>query len=62
MATDTQHEVVITDVKIAFWSMVVFMVKMALASIPATIILTIFYFIIAAILGGLGGLLGDLPY
>ena len=62
MATDTQHEVVVTDVKMPFWSMVVFMVKLALASIPAAIILAIVYFIIAAILGGLGGLLRSLPY
>ena len=56
MPTDTQHEVVVTDVKMPFWSMVVFMVKLALASIPAAIIISIIYLIAAAILGGLGGL------
>ena len=56
MPIDTQHEVVVTDVKMRFWSMVVFMVKLALASIPAAIILfaiyAIAYAIFLAIFGG----------
>ena len=45
----------VVDVAMPFWSMVVFMVKWAIASIPALIIL----FIIAAILMGIfGGYLG----
>lgn len=60
MPTDTQHEVVVTDVKVPFWSMVVFMIKLALASIPATIIISIIYLVAIAILGGLGGLFGTL--
>jgi len=34
-----RREVVVTDVKIPFWSMVVLMVKWAIAAIPAVIIL-----------------------
>ncbi len=37
----TKNEVVITDIKMPFWSMVVFMVKWAIAAIPAIIILAI---------------------
>ena len=65
MASDIQDEVVVINIRMPFWSMVVFMVKLALASIPAAIILTIIYFIAAALLGGLGGLFGALtadPY
>lgn len=35
----TKNEVVITDIKMPFWSMVGFMVKWAIAAIPAIIIL-----------------------
>jgi hypothetical protein len=38
MATETQ-EVVVTDVRIRFWSMVFLMVKFSIASIPAFLIL-----------------------
>tara|TARA_R110000822_G_scaffold187752_29_gene326988 strand:+ start:12277 stop:12465 length:189 start_codon:yes stop_codon:yes gene_type:complete len=37
----TKNEVVITDIKMPFWSMVGFMVKWAIAAIPAIIILSI---------------------
>ena len=40
------QDVIVTDVRMPFWSMVVFMVKWSLASIPALIILTIFFGII----------------
>ena len=45
------NEVIITDVKMKFGSMVRFMVMWALASIPAFIILFIIGFIVAGILG-----------
>jgi CHASE2 domain-containing sensor protein len=48
----TNH-VVITDIKMPFISMVVFMVKWAIAAIPALIILAIFGAIIAGVLGGM---------
>ena len=39
MVNDDIHEVVVTDVKVHFWSMVLLMVEWAIASIPAVIIL-----------------------
>ncbi|MFW2373348.1 MAG: hypothetical protein ACN4GM_09530 [Gammaproteobacteria bacterium] len=50
------NQIDIVDIKMPFWSMVVFMVKAALASIPALIILTIIFAILSGILGGLGNL------
>lgn len=35
------QRVVVTDIHMPFWSMIIFMVKWALASIPAIIILTV---------------------
>ncbi len=49
-----RQEVVIVDVSIPFWSMVTFMVKWALASIPAIVILFLIFSIISA--GLLGGI------
>ena len=42
-----EQKVVVTDVRIPFVSMVVLMVKLTIASIPALIILTIFGAIVA---------------
>ena len=54
--SDDKREVVVTDVKIPFWSMVVLLVKWAIAAIPALIILLVIGAVasalIAAILGG----------
>jgi hypothetical protein len=54
--TDDIREVVVTDVKMPFWSMVVLMVKLAIAAIPAFIILLIIgsvvSIVMAAIFGG----------
>jgi hypothetical protein len=56
MAKD-YSEVVVTDIKMSFGSMVVFMVKWAIATIPAIIILTVIgsitFGILHAIFGGL---------
>lgn len=56
MQSDTQREAIVTNVKMPFGSMVVFMIKWALASIPAAIILfaiyAIAYAIVVAIFGG----------
>ena len=53
---DDKREVVVTDVKIPFWSMVVLMVKWAVAAIPALIFLLVIgavaSTVIAAIFGG----------
>lgn len=51
---DDKREVVITDIQIPFLSMVVLMVKIAIASIPAMIIITILTSIFMAIIGGIG--------
>ena len=39
METLDRQEVIVTDIRMSFWSMVVFMVKWAIAAIPAFIIL-----------------------
>lgn len=52
------NEVSIVDIKMPFWSMVVFMVKAAIASIPAIIILAIIFTILGAIFGGIFGGMG----
>ncbi|MEJ2681177.1 MAG: hypothetical protein P8104_06535 [Gammaproteobacteria bacterium] len=45
------NEVVVTDIQMPFISMVVFMVKWVIASIPAFIILFIIFTVVAAIFG-----------
>ena len=50
------NSVSIVDVKMPFWSMVVFMIKLAIASIPAAIIVTIIFSIVAAMFSGLFGM------
>lgn len=49
------NQVSIVDIKMPFWSMVVFMVKAAIASIPAFIILSIVFSIVSVLFGGLFG-------
>ena len=44
--------VVVTDIKMSFMSMVVFMVKWVIASIPAFIILMVLAMIVGGIVGG----------
>ena len=56
---DSLREVVVTDIKMPFGSMVVFMIKWSLASIPAVIILLIIY-AIAGALFGFGGVVAGL--
>jgi len=48
-------EVTVVDIKMPFWSMVVFMVKWAIASIPAILILTLLGTMLVGFLGGLFG-------
>ena len=45
-----ENHVVVTDIKMPSWSMVVFMVKWAIAAIPAFIILGIIGAIVAGVL------------
>lgn len=47
------NEVVITNIDIPFGSMVKFIIKWSLASIPAIVILTIIYIVILTIIAGL---------
>lgn len=48
-------EVTVVDIKMPFWSMVVFMVKCTIAAIPAMIILAVIGFVIAGLLSGFAG-------
>jgi len=50
----SDRHVVVVDVNMPFWSMVWFMVKWAIAAIPAGIILALGYMLVMGILGGFG--------
>lgn len=56
----SDREVIVTDIRMPFWSMVTFMVKWVIASIPAFVILaalwTLFMLLSAGVLRGLGAL------
>jgi hypothetical protein len=56
MDMDDSTRVVVTDIRMPFWSMVVFMVKWAIAAIPALIILVVFWALIMGLLGGMGSM------
>jgi hypothetical protein len=58
MSNESGNHVVVVDVKMPFMSMVTFMVKWAIASIPALIILVVIGAIAAGVLGGLFGGIG----
>jgi hypothetical protein len=58
MDNNNENQVTIVDVKMPFLSMVIFMVKAAIASIPAFIILAIIGAIVFAVLGGIFGGMG----
>jgi uncharacterized membrane-anchored protein len=58
MENNEAKKVTIVDIKMPFLSMVVFLVKAALASIPAFIILGIIGAIVAAVFGGFFGGMG----
>jgi len=54
--TEDKREVIVTDVKIPFWSLVMLMVKLSIAAIPAFIILlllgSVASMLLAALFGG----------
>ncbi|MFQ3176007.1 MAG: hypothetical protein ACJAYB_002617 [Psychromonas sp.] len=50
--SNEKQEVTIVDMKIPFMSMVIFLVKLAIASIPAFIILSVIYMILGVVFGG----------
>ena len=52
---DDKREVVVTDVKIPFWSMVVLLVKWAIAAIPALIILLVIGAVASALMAAIFG-------
>ena len=54
MAED-RREVIVTDIRIPFWSMVVLMVKWAIAAVPAVIILMLLGALISFALGMIPG-------
>lgn len=58
METNEPTRIVVTDIKMPFWSMVIFMVKWAIAAIPALVILITIWLIMAALFGGMGVMLG----
>jgi hypothetical protein len=52
---DSGNRVTVTDIEMPFWSMVVFLVKLAIASIPAAIILWLLMAFLAVLFGGIFG-------
>jgi uncharacterized membrane protein YvbJ len=59
VATSLTNKVTVVDIKMPFWSMVVFMIKWAIAAIPAILILVVLGTILGTMLVGfLGGLVG----
>ena len=55
---EVNNRVTVVDIQMPFWSMVVFMVKAAIASIPAIIILSILFAIVMAIFTAMFGGMG----
>ena len=60
MENDSQNQVTIVDIQMPFMSMVVFMIKWVIASIPAVIILGIGFAILGVVFGGMFGGLGNM--
>jgi len=52
------QEVVVTDIHMRFWSIVFFMVKFSIASIPAVLILALVGAVAASLLAGFVGSMG----
>ena len=60
MSGDDRQRVVVTDIKMPFASMVVFLVKLAIAAIPAMIILSLIGALVTALIGAFfDGMMGD---
>ncbi len=60
MPSQDHSKVIVTDIRMPFWSIVIFMVKFSIASIPAFLILLVVGFLVALFFGGLAGGLGGL--
>ena len=54
MDPNLPERVSIVDIRMPFWSMVVFLVKLSIASIPAFVILSVLGALVFALLGWLG--------
>ncbi|WAK04587.1 hypothetical protein [Methylobacter sp. YRD-M1] len=52
-----EQRVIVTDIRMPFISMVFFMVKWVIASIPAFFILAVIASIFMGIIGGMGGMM-----
>lgn len=50
---DEKQQVTIVDIKMPFMSMVIFLVKLAIASIPAFIILSFVFMVFGVLFGGI---------
>ena len=56
MATEDKDRMILAGLDVPFWDLVWFMVKLALASIPAIIILSFIFFLIATLFGWMGAM------
>jgi hypothetical protein len=61
MESEEKKRVVVSGLEIPFWDLVWFMVKLALASVPAMFILAFFFWIFAALFGGMMQVFGPAP-
>ena len=52
------NHVIVTDIRMPFLSMVIFMIKWVIAAIPAMMILAVLGTIFTALIGGFFGLMG----
>ncbi|MBL38846.1 MAG: hypothetical protein CMP07_10610 [Xanthomonadales bacterium] len=57
---DSGDRVTVVDIEMPFWSIVIFLVKLAIAAIPAMIILWVFGVVLALLLHGIFGGLAQL--
>jgi len=55
MNDDSEKRVIVVDIKMPFWSMVIFMVKWAVASVPALVILAILFLLVIGLTSGMFG-------
>lgn len=53
MSDEEAKRVIVVDLQMPFFSIVVLMVKWALASIPAIVILAVIFSIVSSLMGGL---------
>ncbi len=52
MHSDNKQHVTIVDIKMPFISMVIFLVKLSIAAIPAFLILSFIFMLLGAVFGG----------